>query len=104
MTKKEMIDAILETFPKDRPQPTRIEVEMMFESFCDVAAAELIGGGEIYLQKLGKLKVRETSARKGHNPQTGEEMDIPAGKKVVFVPGKDFKEAMKADIDEQSQE
>lgn len=64
---------------------------MMFESFCDVAAAELIGGGEIYLQKLGKLKVRETSARKGHNPQTGEEMDIPAGKKVVFVPGKEFR-------------
>ena len=91
MTKKEMVDAILETFPKDRPQPSKIEVEMMLESFCDVAAAELIGGGEVYLQKLGKLKVRETSARKGHNPQTGEEMDIPAGKKVVFVPGKEFR-------------
>ena len=91
MTKKEMIDAILESFPKDRPQPSKIEVECMFEIFCDVAAAELIGGGEVYLQKLGKLKVRETSARKGHNPHTGEEMDITAEKKVVFVPGKEFR-------------
>ena len=60
-----------------------------------MAAAELIGGGEIGIQGVGKLKVKKTSARKGRNPRTGEYLEIAGGRKVVFVPGRDFKEALK---------
>lgn len=65
------------------------------DSLCEVAAAELLGGGEISLPDIGKLKVKKTAPRKGRNPQTGEAMDIPAGKRVRFVPGKELKEALK---------
>lgn len=97
MTKKELIDAIMESMSKQKhAKPvTRLQVESFFEGFCGVAAAELLGGGEIGIQGVGKLKVKKTSARKGRNPRTGEKLEIPEGKKVVFVPGRDFKEALK---------
>lgn len=73
---------------------SRTDMESALAAFCDVAAAELLAGGEISLPTLGKLKVKETAARTGRNPRTGERIDIPAGRKVVFSPGKDFKEAL----------
>ena len=93
MTKKELMDAMSD--PKHTRGTTRLQVESFFESFCSVAAAELIGGGEIGIQGVGKLKVKKTSARKGRNPRTGEYLEIAGGRKVVFVPGRDFKEALK---------
>ena len=72
----------------------RTDMESALAAFCDVAAAELIGGGEIPLPGLGKLKVKGTSARTGRNPRTGEAIEIPASRKVVFTPGKEFKEAL----------
>ncbi len=97
MTKKELMDAIMESMSEQKhaKPATRLQVESFFEAFSSVAAAELIGGGEIGIQGVGKLKVRETSARKGRNPRTGEEMEIAGGKKVVFVSGRNFKEAMR---------
>ena len=73
---------------------SRADMESALAAFCDVAAAELIGGGEISLPGLGKLKVKRTSARTGRNPRTGETIEIPASRKVVFTPGKEFKEAL----------
>ena len=67
---------------------SRADMESALAAFCDVAAAELIGGGEIPLPGLGKLKVKGTSARTGRNPRTGETIEIPASRKVVFTPGK----------------
>ena len=48
---------------------------------------------EINLSPLGKFKVADRLARKCRNPQTGEEMDIPACKVVRFVPGKSLRDA-----------
>lgn len=36
----------------------------------------------------------ERAARKGHNPSTGEAIDIPAKNAVAFSPSKAFKERM----------
>ena len=69
--------------------------DILLETLCNVIAAELLGGGEVSLPGLGKLKVKETNARAGRNPRTGEVIDIPAGRKVVFTPGKEFKEAFR---------
>lgn len=73
----------------------RADMESAFAAFCEVAAAELLGGGEVPLHGLGKLKVKATSARTGRNPKTGEMIEIPACRKVVFTPGKSFKEAFR---------
>lgn len=99
MTKKELIDAMMESLSGERNVKaiSRLYVESVYEAFCAVAAAELIGGGEIGIQGMGKLKAKKISARKGRNPRTGEAIQIPAGQKVLFVPGRDFREALKAD-------
>lgn len=73
---------------------SRADMESALAAFCDVAAAELLDDGEISLPGLGKLKVKETSARTGRNPRTGERIDIPASRKVVFTPFKEFREAL----------
>lgn len=97
MTKKELINAILESLPKSETekQATRLLVESVLESFGDITAAELLGGGEISIISVGKLKTKATAARKGHNPYTGELIDIPASRKVSFTPYKDFRDALK---------
>ncbi|MED4298901.1 HU family DNA-binding protein, partial [Priestia megaterium] len=41
------------------------------------------------------FEVRQRAERTGRNPQTGEEMTIPASKVPAFKPGKDLKEAVK---------
>ena len=45
---------------------------------------------------LGKWEVRETAARNGRNPQSGEALVIPASVKPAFKASKQFKEAVKA--------
>lgn len=68
---------------------------VVYDSLCNIIAAELLGGGEVPLPGVGKLKVKATPARAGRNPKTGEAINIPAGRKVVFVAGKELKEALK---------
>ena len=41
---------------------------------------------------FGAFEVRERAQRKGRNPKTKEEIDIPASKVPVFKPGKLLKD------------
>lgn len=52
-------------------------------------------GGSVSLVGFGTFKVAERKARKGRNPQTGEEIDIAASRVPKFVPGKALKQAVK---------
>jgi DNA-binding protein HU-beta len=44
----------------------------------------LDSGESVSLRGFGNFKVTEREARKGRNPRTGEEIDIPAGQRVSF--------------------
>ena len=44
---------------------------------------------------FGTFKVSQRNARKGRNPQTGQEIDIKASKVPKFAPGKALKDAVK---------
>ncbi|MGE0742603.1 MAG: HU family DNA-binding protein [Hyphomonadaceae bacterium] len=46
------------------------------------------------LPAFGVFVVAETKARTARNPQTGEEVPVPAGKRARFRPGKALKEAL----------
>lgn len=97
MTKKELVACMMEELSDEGKGKaiSRLEVECVLEAFGQVAAAELLGGGEITIQNVGKLKVKGTSARVGRNPRTGEKLEIPAGRKIVFTPFGEFKDALK---------
>ena len=52
-------------------------------------------GDSVSLIGFGTFKVSKRKARKGRNPQTGEEIYIAASKVPKFVAGKALKEAVK---------
>ncbi|WP_071131515.1 HU family DNA-binding protein [Enterococcus timonensis] len=52
-------------------------------------------GEKVQLIGFGNFEVRERAARKGRNPQTGAEIEIPASKVPAFKPGKALKDAVK---------
>ncbi len=49
----------------------------------------------VTLVGFGTFKTSERKARKGRNPQTGKEIDIPARNVPKFVPGKALKDSVK---------
>ncbi len=66
-------------------------VDAIFETISNTLAQN----EKIQLIGFGTFEVRERAARKGRNPQTGEEIDIAASKVPAFKPGKELKEAIK---------
>lgn len=52
-------------------------------------------GDSVAVAGFGTFKVADRKARKGRNPQTGEEISIAASKAPKFVAAKALKEAVK---------
>jgi DNA-binding protein HU-beta len=55
----------------------------------------LASGEDVRWSGLGSFKIRERKPRKGRNPQTGEELQIPAKRVVTFSASKALKERLK---------
>ena len=53
-------------------------------AFLETIEKNLAAGNKVRIDKLGILNVKDRAARKGRNPQTGEEIQIPASKKIAF--------------------
>lgn len=90
MNKTELITKVAketETTKKD----AKVIVDAVFETIQE----ELSEGGDVSILGFGTFSVTERAARKGRNPQTGEEMDIPATKSPKFKAGKSLKEIVK---------
>jgi DNA-binding protein HU-beta len=51
-------------------------------------------GKELSLPGFGKFKVKDSPARQGRNPSTGETMEIAASRKLGFSPAKQVKDAL----------
>ena len=56
----------------------------------------LVEGDKVQMIGFGTFEVKERPARKGRNPQTGNEIDIPASKNPAFKAGKALKDAVNA--------
>jgi len=65
------------------------------DAVFDAISTALQNGDKVQLVGFGNFEVRERSARKGRNPQTGEEIEIPASKIPAFKPGKALKDGIK---------
>lgn len=65
------------------------------DAVFDTILNALKDGDKVQLIGFGNFEVRERAARKGRNPQTGEEIEIAASKVPAFKPGKALKDAVK---------
>ena len=90
MNKSELIAKVAETTGMSKKDATQA-VEAVF----DAISQALQSGEKVQLVGFGNFEVRERNARKGRNPQTGEEIDIPASKVPAFKPGKALKDGIK---------
>ena len=90
MKKAELIEAVASKSELQK-QDAKKAVDALFEAISTTLAK----GEKVQLVGFGTFEVRERAERTGRNPQTGEEMTIPATKIPAFKPGKELKEAVK---------
>ena len=89
MNKSELVDAI-----SSRAQVTKKAAELSLNAITDAITAELKKGGKVQLVGFGTFETRKRAARKGRNPQTNEEIKIPASTVPAFKAGKAFKDVV----------
>ncbi len=71
--------------------PKKLTKEVI-TNFLETVEKSVSGGHKVRIDRVGILTVKDRAARKGRNPQTGEEIKIPASKKISFRVAKSLKE------------
>ncbi len=87
MNKAELIAAMAATAGS-----TLKDAAARFNAVVEVVTDSLVKGDKVQLVGFGSFEVRKRAARKGRNPQTKEEIKIPASKAPVFKAGKALKD------------
>ncbi|MCI6838243.1 MAG: HU family DNA-binding protein [Eubacteriales bacterium] len=89
MNKAELIAAVAE-----KTNLSRKDVDNVVNTMLDTIMDTLRSGDKVSLVGFGSFEAKERPARKGHNPMTGEVIDIKASKAPSFKPGKSLKETL----------
>ncbi|HHW60324.1 MAG TPA: HU family DNA-binding protein [Syntrophomonadaceae bacterium] len=89
MNKTELISEIAQ-----KSNMTKKDAEKVVNAFFATVEEALKAGEKVQLIGFGTFEVRERKARRGRNPQTGAEIEIPATRVPAFKPGKALKDAM----------
>lgn len=82
MNKSELIDAMAAD-----AGISKVAAKAALDSFTGNVTDTLKNGGKVSLIGWGTWSVSERAARTGRNPQTGDEIQIPAKKVVKFKAG-----------------
>ena len=90
MNKGELVAKIAE-----ESKLTKKAAEAALDAFIATVETSLKKGEKVQLVGFGSFEVRRRAARKGRNPQTKQEITIPASKAPAFKAGKAFKDAIK---------
>lgn len=90
MNKTELITAIA-----DKAGIAKKDADKALNAFIDTVIGELKDGGKVQLVGFGTFEVKERAARTGINPQTKQQIKIPASKAPVFKAGTPFKAEIK---------
>ena len=91
MNKTKLIDAMAE-----KSGLTKKDAEKALAAFIETIQEGLAAGEKIQITGFGTFEISERDERKVSNPQTGEEIDVPALRAPKFKAGKELKEAVKA--------
>jgi DNA-binding protein HU-beta len=92
MNKSELIQQL-----SDRTGLAKADATRAFDALFDdggIIADALKQGEKVTLTPFGTFEPRHRAARKGRNPQTGQEIDIGASTSVGFRVGKRLKDAL----------
>ncbi len=90
MTKAEIVAAIAK-----KAKIKKTQANIALNTFISSVTAALKQGDRVSLVGFGTFMVAKRKPRKGFNPQTKEEIKIPAKKVPKFKPGQELKKAVK---------
>ena len=90
MTKADLI----ETIYADIGFSKRESIDIV-ETFLDIIKETLEQGENVKLSGFGSFNIREKRARRGRNPQTGEEITISPRRVLTFKASNVFRDQLK---------
>ncbi|OGW70233.1 MAG: integration host factor subunit beta [Omnitrophica bacterium GWA2_50_21] len=90
MTKKDIVMKV-----SNETNLTQIDVKKIVQRTLDAVVESLQRGETVELRNFGVFKVKGRRGRLGRNPRTGEEVQVPEKKVVVFKPGLILKNRVK---------
>lgn len=89
MTKSELVSAMSE-----KTGASKKDAAASIDAFVEIIFDVLKHGDKLQLVGFGTFEVSERAARTGRNPQTGEDIKIPAAKIPKFKAGAALKNAV----------
>lgn len=90
MTKAELVKKLKEEAGLD----SLAQAENAYNTLFCLLGNALKNGDTVSISGFGRFKPVKRAARKGRNPRTGVEIQIPESTAVKFTPGKVLKEKM----------
>ena len=90
MTKKDIVTKV-----SNDTNVAQIDVKKVVQKTLDAIVDSLERGETVELRNFGVFKVKSRRGRIGRNPRTGEEVQVPEKKVVVFKPGLILKSKVK---------
>ena len=91
MTKAEFV----KTLKEQAGLATLAQADEAYEKVFAIITDTLKKGDAVSISGFGSFKTVKRAARKGRNPQTGKELQIPESTAVKFTPGKALKDSVK---------
>lgn len=89
MNKTELVDSMAE-----KSGLSKKDSEKALSALIESVEEALVNNDKVQLVGFGSFEVKTRAARKGRNPQTMEEIDIPESKVPAFKAGKDLKDML----------
>ncbi len=89
MNKAELVAAVAE-----KAGLSKKDSEKAINAAFDAITGALVAGEKVQLVGFGAFEVKERGERVGRNPQTKEEITIPASRVASFKVGKALKDAV----------
>jgi DNA-binding protein HU-beta len=96
-----MVDAVYDELQTNTDAPasakyvTKTALKFILQSEKALIKGAVAEGDKVQYIGFGGWEKAERAERKGRNPQTGEELVIPASTVPKFKPGKEFKDIVK---------
>lgn len=76
----------------DRTGLSKKDTEKTMDAIFEAIGDALVSGDKVQFGGFGSFETKQRAARTGHNPRTGEEIEIAAAITPVFKPSKTLKD------------
>src|SRR3954451_15584053 len=92
MTKQQLVDTLAASSERNKK-----EIGDVVDALLGEVTKALASGERVDLRGFGSFVPKETKARQGRNPKTGESIQIAAKKTVAFKAAKDLGQTLAGD-------